>query len=414
MLPDTVAAVAADAAVAVAAAAAAAAAQRRRSFPTGEPSFVDGTSYLLSGSSECDELSAAPQSPVGGCHAANENADAEDEWRGASPDQWRYLRLLSGHWSPWTVSLLALRRLPLPPAAWRELRACSSSLKLLVLENCGLSSAEFCCGLVNLQRLLLPHNQLPSLHGLKNLPRLQELCLKGNPIQSFGGLRALSGLPSLRRLDLQAFDGSEAAPVCKARGYEEAVLTLLPHEPATKAWGLPQIEPLQGKQAFADALPGSSGTRGCRTRLEILDGKRLHLPPLKLAVSEAITAATEAKAATRKFREGVRSVLKNYQIEQMPVGGAPTSRGLQKAAGCMREEAPRSSRRSSASLNQSEAARLPPLSSTSQWLVPAEACQAVRELLAREVQEALMSAQQVVQQVTRASLAAWRGVTASS
>ncbi|KAL8431745.1 hypothetical protein ACSSS7_005071 [Eimeria intestinalis] len=186
MLPDTVAAVAADAAVAVAAAAAAAAAQRRRSFPTGESSFVDGTSYLLSDSSQSKGLSPAPQSPPSLSHSTCNDADEEDEWRGAAPDQWRYLRLLSGHWSPWTVSLLALRRMPLPPAGWREVRACGNSLKLLVLENCGVSSADFCCNLINLQRLLLPHNQLRSLHGLKNLPRLQELCLKGNPIQTFG------------------------------------------------------------------------------------------------------------------------------------------------------------------------------------------------------------------------------------
>ncbi|KAL8453560.1 hypothetical protein Emag_001779 [Eimeria magna] len=350
MLPDTVAAVAADAAVAVAAAAAAAAAQTRRSFPTGESSFVDGTSYLLSGSLECDEPSAAPQSPPGSSRAIDNNANDEDEWRGVAPDQWRYLRLLTGHWSPWTVSLIALRRLPLPPAGWRELRACSSSLKLLVLENCELSSAEFCCDL--------------------------------------------------------AFDGSEAAPVCKVGGYEEAVLTLLPHEPATKAWGLPQSEP------FQDALIDLAGPRGCGTRLEILDGRRLHLPPLKLAVSEAITAAAETRAATRRFREGMRLALKDFQLEQMPASEAPTLKGNQMAAGCTREEGPQELRKVSASVNQSKAARLPPLSSTSHWLVPAEACRAVRELLAREVQESLTSAQKVVQQVTRASLAAKRGVLA--
>ncbi|KAL8446188.1 hypothetical protein Emed_005143 [Eimeria media] len=403
MLPDTVAAVAADAAVAVAAAAAAAAAQRRRSFPTGESSFVDGTSYLLSDNPvESDESSAAPEPPPSSSHVIeNNNANDEDEWRGAVPDQWRYLRLLTGHWSPWTVSLLALRRLPLPPVGWRELRACSSSLKLLVLENCGLSSAEFFCNLVNLQRLLLPHNQLRSLHGLKNLPRLQELCLKGNPIRSFGGLSALSGLPSLRRLDLQAFDGSEAAPVCKVKKYEEAVLSLLPHEPATKAWGLPQTEPFQGP-------------RGCGTRLEILDGKRLHLPPLRLAVSEAITAAAETKAATRKFREGVQLVLKECQPEQMPASDAPAFKGFQKNVDYKREEGLQGLRRVSGSANQGKAARLLPLSSTSHWLVPAEACRALREMLAREVQESLTSAQQVVQQVTRASRAAKRSIPAST
>ncbi|KAL8431746.1 hypothetical protein ACSSS7_005072 [Eimeria intestinalis] len=112
--------------------------------------------------------------------------------------------------------------------------------------------------------------------------------------------------------------------------------------------------------------------------------------------------------------ESVQLVLKDYQIEHMPAKGAPTSTKVDKAAGYERGEEAQGWRRSSASANQSKAARLPSLSSTFHWLVPAEACRAVRELLAREVQEALTSAQQVVQQVTRASLAAKRGVPATT
>lgn len=179
MLPDTVAAVAADAAAAVAAAAAAAAAQGRRSFFYEEPSFVDGTSPLpLYG--ERDGNSSGSQTEAKGCGPV----DADDEWNGTDPEHWRYLRFLSGHWSPWTVTVIALNRQRLPPAAWREFRACKN-LRLLHLENCEVSKIEFCSDLPNLQRLLLPHNQLRSLRGLRNLPRLEELCVKGNPIRTF-------------------------------------------------------------------------------------------------------------------------------------------------------------------------------------------------------------------------------------
>lgn len=184
MLPDTVAAVAADAAVAVAAAAAAAAAQGRRPLRTREPSFVDGTSYYWA--PDGWELEEGSTSSAARSYGSNSFLDisTDGEWQGHDPNEWRYLRLLSGHWSPWTVTLIALNQQPLPSAAWREFRMCKGLL-VLHLERCSLINTDFCCDLPNLRRLLLPHNQLHSLRGLKNLPRLEELCVKGNPIYTF-------------------------------------------------------------------------------------------------------------------------------------------------------------------------------------------------------------------------------------
>ena len=184
MSPNTLAAVAADAAVAVAAAAAAAAAQGRRPLRCGGPSFIDGTSYLGSDAHDLGRsVSSAAESDTASSKEGAQGA-ADEEWQAAKPANWRYLRLLSGHWSPWTVTLLALHGQPLTSAALEELRCCSS-LVVLHLERCGLDSAAPCSGIRSLRRLLLPHNNLRSLRGLKDLPCLEELCLKANPISGF-------------------------------------------------------------------------------------------------------------------------------------------------------------------------------------------------------------------------------------
>ncbi|KAL8426646.1 hypothetical protein Efla_005903 [Eimeria flavescens] len=379
MLPDKVAAVAADAAIAVAAAAAVAAAQGRRSFCTSEPLFVDGTSYLLTGVSRVEESEGTALQAAD--PKVSTNTPADDEWQGTALEQWRYLRLLSGHWSPWTVTIVALSRQNLPPAAWKEFSYCSS-LKHVHLEDCGISTADFCSNLPNLRRLLLPHNHLRSLHGLKNLPRLEELCIKGNPIRSFSGLSPLSGFSSLRRLDLQAFDGSEGAPVCKKRGYEDAVLALLPRKTAGEGWAVSQT-----------ASP--RGPKSCSTRLDILDGKRLHLRPLTCAAMEAIEAAEDALAATRRFRAGVHSVLQS------------ATRRLTTQSSTHKENLLCSS--TQPSMSSADSQQFQPRKLLPEGLNPAEACQAVRELLARQVQEALIEAQQLMQQARLASLAAKRG-----
>lgn len=184
MLPETIAAVAADAAVAVAAAAAAAADQGRRPSRSGGLSFVEDASYLcpealsLKASTSCPSHSADDSNSGALQPGVNEKEAADHLIR------WRYMRLLSGHWSPWTVTLVALKGRRLPAAALKEFRLCSN-LSTLHLESCGVASATFFSGLPSLQRLFLPHNELCSLRGLKELPKLEELYLKGNPIATF-------------------------------------------------------------------------------------------------------------------------------------------------------------------------------------------------------------------------------------
>lgn len=185
MLPETIAAVAADAAVAVAAAAAAAADQRRRPLRSGGLSFVDDASYLcpealsLEAATSCPSQSADDSNSGALQPGPNESTEAADHLT-----CWRYMRLLSGHWSPWTVTLVALKGRRLPAAALKEFRLCTN-LSTLHLESCGVTSVVFFSGLTSLRRLLLPHNKLSSLQGLKELPKLEELCLKGNPIATF-------------------------------------------------------------------------------------------------------------------------------------------------------------------------------------------------------------------------------------
>ncbi|XP_026191479.1 uncharacterized protein LOC113146916 [Cyclospora cayetanensis] len=173
MVPDSVAAATADAAVA-----GAAAAPGKRRSRIERPCFVDETSLL-----------APDTQGRGGRGSSSRASDAapQEGGNGAAgniQEEWRHIRFLSGHWSPWTVTILALHGQRLPTAALKELHHCSNLL-LLHLEGCGLTSAEFFGDLWSLQRLLLPHNELQTLRGLKNLPHLEELCVKANPIATF-------------------------------------------------------------------------------------------------------------------------------------------------------------------------------------------------------------------------------------
>ncbi|CDJ42286.1 hypothetical protein, conserved [Eimeria tenella] len=176
MQPNAVAAVAADAAVAVAAAAAAAAEEEQARGPTSPrgPSYVDMSSYLVPEEYTIDPI----------CSSSSSSSSSSDSSSSSSSSKkWQVLRVVTGHWSPCTVTVLCLSDCELPEAALREL-CCCSNLLLLLLQRCSITDACCCSNLLQLQRLLLPENKIKTLEGLKGLPKLEEISLIGNPIET--------------------------------------------------------------------------------------------------------------------------------------------------------------------------------------------------------------------------------------
>ncbi|OEH74199.1 leucine rich repeat-containing protein [Cyclospora cayetanensis] len=309
-----------------------------------------------------------------------------EEFQGNIQEEWRHIRFLSGHWSPWTVTILALHGQRLPTAALKELHHCSNLL-LLHLEGCGLTSAEFFGDLWSLQRLLLPHNELQTLRGLKNLPHLEELCVKANPIATFRDLEQLAELPALRRLDLQAVDGSEAAPVCAQPCYRQALLALL-------------------SRSSSETRDGSGG---CNSRLDVLDGQRLHLPDLHTAVTEALAAAGQTKEANTAFRADAQRVLNTASrtvAEAMIVSLSPRLRtGSEEGGDGSIGRGLRNPDRLplDASATQEDEEQSP-----FRFVMPSEACMSFSQLLSTEVQQALSDVEALVQKARRATAEAKR------
>eukprot|EP00697_Spironema_sp_BW2_P002816 gnl/Spiro4/13756_TR7343_c0_g1_i1.p2 gnl/Spiro4/13756_TR7343_c0_g1~~gnl/Spiro4/13756_TR7343_c0_g1_i1.p2 ORF type:complete len:303 (-),score=75.02 gnl/Spiro4/13756_TR7343_c0_g1_i1:11-799(-) len=84
--------------------------------------------------------------------------------------------------------------------------------------------------LVKLRRLNLSSNRIPNISAedVAGLESLETLVLLDNLIGTVGSLAGLRDLHALRTLELVAFDGSLANPVCAKPAYRDGILELLP------------------------------------------------------------------------------------------------------------------------------------------------------------------------------------------
>lgn len=148
---------------------------------------------------------------------------------------------------------------------------------------------------------------------------------------------------------------------------------------------------------LTDSLP-SFGSGASNTRLEILDGKRIHLPALALAVEEVAAAVSETAAASQQLRNSIQQVLASpLQDPHIKTATAMLQKPITASGGDLQLSAARCTRSENSEPGTQQRQAIIEL------LVPAEACQTVRNILSKEVQETLSSAEQLMQLVRRVS-----------